>query len=69
VAGWWLGLFGARRRLVSFGVKMQGLEPDLGDVVKVASNAPGLEAGALARLVRVEERHGLKNEIKLEAWL
>ena len=48
VAGWWLELWGARRRRVCLDLKMQGLVPGLGQVIRITSRAPGFTGGALA---------------------
>ncbi len=67
VAGWWLDLFGQRRRLLSCRVKLQPLAVELGDVVQVSLGRFGLGSGWLGRVVEVKEDH-LKSEVDLKLW-
>ena len=69
VAQWWLDLFGQRRFVANIAVKMQGVAVELGQVVRITSEAPMLSGGQLARVTSITENHGQDNKVNLEAWL
>ncbi len=67
VAGWWLDLFGQRRRVVGVTLKLQPLAVELGGVVQVTLDRFGLGSGWLGRVIEVKEDH-LKSEVFLKLW-
>ena len=66
-AGWWLELLGCRRRVFTCQVKMQPLQVELGQVVRLVRERWGLEQGCLGRVVSLDEDHR-QSTITLEVW-